>query len=318
MRLQFWIGAATRDSVPFGTKSARRHRERRRGTARPLEDTPTARSWRWLVARADTASRAGAYLSAALLLSVAVYGAALGGHLAAWQQTLTARAEAALIAGGFGINEVIVKGRGHMARAQVDAALQTGRARTIFGYDTRAAKARLEDAGWVKSARVMRLWPSTLVVELDERTPFARWDIRGHSVVIDRHGELLGPVTDDFAGLPRVAGEGAHTAAADLLAMLDDNETIARRVALARRVELRRWDLILRGGLRVQLPAADAAAALPGLARLLNGDLPRDVTVIDMRVPGRIALRRDAPETEAPGPTARIIGEVGPGPARPL
>lgn len=271
-----------------------------------------------LNARADEASRLGAYLTAAFLLTVAVYGAALGGHLTAWQHTLTARAETALIAGGFGINEVIVKGSVHTPGARVQEALQAARARTIFSYDTRAAKARLEDIGWVKSARVMRLWPSTLIVELREHEPFARWDIRGHSVLIDREGELLGPVTGKFADLPRVAGEGAHTAAADLLATLETQKAIARRVALAERIELRRWDLVLRGGMRVQLPARKAAEVLPTLARLLGSNLPADVTIIDMRVPGRIALRRGAPETDAPGPTARLSHEGRQARARPL
>jgi len=148
---------------------------RRRFATRLSSGTRGASLWRVLNARADEASRLGVYLSAAFLLTVAVYGAALGGHLAAWQHTLTARAEAALIAGGFGINEVILKGGVHTPGAQVNEALRTVRARTIFGYDTRAAKLRLENVGWVESARVMRLWPSTLVVELREREPFARW-----------------------------------------------------------------------------------------------------------------------------------------------
>ncbi len=271
-----------------------------------------------MASQADEASRLGVYLSAAFLLAVAVYGAALGGHLAAWQQTLASRAETALIAGGFGINEIIVKGSAHAPGGRVQEALQTSRAQTIFGYDTRAAKGRLEAIGWVKSARVMRLWPSTLIVELREREPFARWDIRGHTVLIDRAGELLGPVTAEFSDLPRIAGEGAHTAAADLLATLEVHEAVARQVRLAERIEHRRWDLVLRGGLRVQLPAQETGEALPTLARLLDGRLPGDVTIIDMRVPGRIALRRDAPETDAPGPTASLPNEGGQARARPL
>ncbi|RIA55831.1 cell division protein FtsQ/DivIB [Dichotomicrobium thermohalophilum] len=296
----------------------RRRRRAPHTTARPGRERQGSAVWRHLIAHADEASRLGVYLSAAFLLTVAVYGAALGGHLAAWQQSLTTRAETALIAGGFGINEVIVKGRVHMPTARLHEALQMARTRTIFSYDTRAAKARLEDIGWVKSARVMRLWPSTLIVELRERKPFARWEIRGHTVLIDREGELLGPVTSEFADLPRIAGEGAHTAAADLLATLEQHEAVARQVALAKRVELRRWDLVLDDGLRVQLPARDAAKALPTLTRLLGADLPAEVTVIDMRVPGRIALRRDAPKTDAPGPTARFSDGVKQARARPL
>jgi len=272
----------------------------------------------WLEQRADAASRAGAYLAGAFVIAVAVYGAALGGHLAQWQAETVARAQTALIAGGFGINEVIVKGRTNLSRGQVDAALDISRARTIFGFDTRAAKARLEQIGWVRNARVMRLWPSTLLVELEERTPFARWDIRGHTVLIDKDGELLGPVTSEFADLPRVAGEGAHLAAAALFDTLDANAPMARRVSFAERIEDRRWDLVLENGLRVQLPAHGAKQALKTAERLLTGRLPDGVAIIDMRVDGRIALRRDMHHSGTPGPTAQLSGQMRDAPARPL
>lgn len=277
--------------------------ERSAGNARTL--------WTWLDAHADAASRLGAYLSAVFLVAVVTYGAALGGQLATWQATAAARLETALIAGGFGIDEVVVKGREHVAWARLDEAMDVSRARTIFGFDTRAAKARLEQIGWIESARVMRLWPSTLVVELQEREPFARWDIRGHTLLIDRDGELLGPVTPAFADMPRVAGEGADTAAAALLETLDRHNGLTRRVAVARRVEHRRWDLILQGGQRIQLPAQGIDEALPVAARLLAGTLPDGVTAIDLRVHGRIALRRETPEKSQPGPTAQLSGRLG-------
>lgn len=295
-------------------------RGRRAGLAAGTE-TPagsTRRLWTWLDARADAVSRLGAYLSAVFLVAAVTYGAALGGHLGAWQATATARLETALIAGGFGINEIVVKGREHLERARVDEALDVSRARTIFGFDTRAAKARLEGIGWVRSARVMRLWPSTLIVELQERKPFARWDIRGHTLLVDSDGELLGPVTPAFSDLPRVAGEGADTAAAGLIEKLDDHAAIGRRIAVARRIERRRWDLVLEDGRRIQLPARGIGDALPVAARLLKGALPDGVTAIDMRVPGRIALRRGTPGADAPGPTAQLSGRLGRARRQPL
>jgi len=274
--------------------------------------------WGWLKARADAASRLGVYLSAAFLVAAGIYGAALGGHLTAWQATTLDRFETALIAGGFGINDVIITGRDHISPAQVAAALDTRRARTIFGFDTRAAKARLERIGWVEKARVMRLWPSTLLVELSEREPYAQWDIRGHRMLIDKTGELLGPATPAFDDLPRVAGEGADTTAAALFGMLSHHEPLAKRVALARRIERRRWDLVLRSGLRVQLPAHGVADRLPTAQRLIAGKLPNGVDIIDMRVDGRVALRRRTPERGTPGPTAQMMEQRGRTRAQPL
>jgi len=245
------------------------------------------------VAQADTASRIGAYFSVAFLVAAAVYGAMLGGHLEHWRTSITARIESAMLASGFGIGDVVVQGRVHTPPAHVQEALQTSQAQTIFGFDTRAARHRLEDIGWIRSARVMRLWPSTLVVELKEREPFARWRIRGHTLLIDRNGELLGPATPAFNALPVISGEGADADAAQLMMTLKSQTGISDKVVLAERIERRRWDLVMADGLRVLLPAENVAGALRLLDRLLKGVMPDGVRGVDLRVSGRIALRRN-------------------------
>jgi len=265
--------------------------------------------WARLNARAEVASRIGVSLSIAFLLSVGVYGTVLGGHADEWRSTLSQRMDAALVASGFGISEVLVRGREHASAALIDEALGADEARTIFGFDTRAAQQRLEQLGWVKSARVMRLWPSTLVVELQEREAFARWRVRGHTLLIDRDGRLLGPVTSDFEGLPLVAGEGADKASARLMEHLGESGGLSKRVALAERIEQRRWDLVLSGGPRVQLPSQGVASALGLLEQLLRGRMPDNVQEVDMRVAGRITLRaKPAETTPAAQVSARITG----------
>jgi cell division protein FtsQ len=231
------------------------------------------------------------YLSLAFLLSTVVYGAVLGGYTDHWRSMALARIDAALVGSGFGIREIVVKGRVHAPAGLIKESLGAQQSRTIFGFDTRAARKRLETVGWVRKARVMRLWPSTLVVELDEREAFARWSIRGHTLLIDRGGHLLGPATPDFDTLPRVAGEGADKAAAVLVERLAAHEELAKQVALAERVERRRWDLHLSSERHVMLPAEGVDAALRLLAQMLRIGLPDDATVVDMRVAGLIALR---------------------------
>jgi len=152
----------------------------------------------------------------------------------------------------------------------------------------------------------MRLWPSTLIVEVRERKPFARWDIRGHSLLIDRQGVLLGPVTPASDDLPRVAGEGADKAVARLVDTLQGFPEIARRTRVGRRIEHRRWDLVMRGGVVLQLPAENVSAALETGSLLLNGRLPERVNTVDLRVRGRVALRHEERETGKDGKTDRL------------
>jgi len=306
MSLQSLIDRATQFNVKNPNEKIGRATAERpdRVNSRPGRVEPL--SWAWAVAYADRASRIGFYLAWIFLLSAGLYAAVLGGHVAALRQTVEVRVETALVAGGFGIREVVIKGHAHVSRARIKEALGTSHARTIFGIDTRAARARLEQIGWIRSAQVMRLWPSTLVIEVRERKPFARWDIRGHSLLIDRQGVLLGPVTPAFDNLPRVAGEGADKAVADLVDTLQAFPEIARGLRVGRRIERRRWDLVMRGGIVLQLPAQSVSAALETGSLLLKGRLPERVNTVDLRVSGRVTLRHEDRETGKDGKTDRL------------
>ena len=122
----------------------------------------------------------------------------------------------------------MVEGHRYLSEAEIDAALGDRRSVSILSYDTEAARARLEHVGWIKSAKVTRLWPSTLVVELEERRPFALWrpngvvDVAsgapGQMMVVDAEGTVLGPAEPGtFPTLPVVAGAGAPQAARRLI-----------------------------------------------------------------------------------------------------
>ena len=90
--------------------------------------------------------------------------------------------------------------------------------------------------------------------------------------------------------LPRVAGEGAATEAAHLLAVLAAYPALAGRVDLAERVGGRRWMLRLADGGTVQLPDRDEGAAWVAhytSPRLDSGQLGE----IDVRVPDRTLIR---------------------------
>jgi cell division protein FtsQ len=55
----------------------------------------------------------------------------------------------------------------------------------IFGVDLDGLRKRVEAVGWVKSARVVRLLPATMVISITERRPAAVWQFKGHVGVID-------------------------------------------------------------------------------------------------------------------------------------
>jgi cell division protein FtsQ len=78
-----------------------------------------------------------------------------------------------------------------------------------------------------------------------------------------------------------------------MIRTLDRYPALTRDLAALSRIGDRRWDLIFYTGLRVQLPENGVAQALAQLDMYQSTDqlLDRDVTIIDLRVPGMVSLK---------------------------
>ena len=61
---------------------------------------------------------------------------------------------------------------------------------SLFGFDIKAARTRVLALPWVKEASVRRVYPDTLLVDIEEHAPFARMLQRGriHLVTVDGEG----------------------------------------------------------------------------------------------------------------------------------
>jgi cell division protein FtsQ len=92
----------------------------------------------------------------------------------------------------------------HVSAEQIRAAATTQLGKGFFALDlddVRAAVARLP---WVASVEARKRWPDTLILQVRERQPFARW---GASRLIGRDGELFSvPGGDALQGLPHLEG----------------------------------------------------------------------------------------------------------------
>ena len=79
-----------------------------------------------------------------------------------------------------------------------------------------------------------------------------------------------------------------------LLTELSNYPALSQRFTTFRRVGDRRWDIIdTEAGLTVKLPASDIRPSLNNLMRYQNEAqwLDRQISIIDMRVAGRISVR---------------------------
>ena len=283
------------------------------GSREPSRRLPVLAGTRRLITRSPRAIRLGRIgesargkwlvLSALFLGSALVYGAVIGGQTARAYDTLANGIERAAIAVGFGVNKITVTGKLHATDAAITAALGAGPKTMMLGFDTDAAKARLEAVPWIKHARVMRLLPSTLQVVLEDRTPFAVWQKNGRTYVVDAEGVVLAPaLREAYAGLPLVVGEGAEKNAPQFLDQLAPHDKLKSNLLAAIRVGDRRWTLKLVSGAEIMLPDGNVPAALASLAKLDSerGVFSRVIAAIDLRLFDRITVRRRAAESAKP------------------
>ncbi len=209
---------------------------------------------------------------------------------------------------GFTVQEVLVVGRNQTTKEQLLGAVKLARGAPILAYDLEAARRRIEDLAWIKSVTVERMLPDTILLSVEERQPLALWQDRGRFHLIDRDGQIIrGDGLERFSDLLVVVGEDAPENTASLLDLLQTQPQLMDLVESAVRVGARRWNIRLRGGVDVRLPAKDASVAWSSLAEYErdHGVLARGVRILDLRLPDRLIIRKSVPASAGSQLTGR-------------
>jgi cell division protein FtsQ len=198
---------------------------------------------------------------------------------------------------GFTLKHVQVQGAPDAARADILRAASLTEGQPIVGLDLDALRTRVEGAGWVKSAKVVRLLPDTLIIAVVPRQPQAVWQHLGVARVVDTEGKIIGDADPGrFPDLPLVVGDGAAQEASAILPLLRGRPKLMALVDALIRVDNRRWDLRLKDGAIVQLPAAGEDSALIQLDQLDQKERVLDLGFerIDLRDPDMVVVRPKA------------------------
>lgn len=194
---------------------------------------------------------------------------------------------------GFGIKSIEISGQTLTSDADIITMLTVGTGNSTLTFDAQKAQARLEWLRAVKSATVRKVYPNRIIVSIVEKEPVLRWRIGNTTWLIDERGEKIGTDIAAYTELPLVIGQGAADDAVPMVRLLARHEKLDDGLAALSRIGDRRWDLIYRNGLRVQLPETGIAQALDRLDSYERDYalLDRDVTEIDLRVPGLVTLK---------------------------
>lgn len=201
------------------------------------------------------------------------------------------------------------------------ASLQTALAGQVRGnfflLNLDQVRRRIETVPWVRHAAIRRVWPSTLLVRIEEQQPLALWN---ENQMINTWGEAFtanpGELPDDLQ-LPQLNGPGSSERLvvqryAEIARWFAPLGLSVREATLSPRYA---WEVSLSDGVRLTLgrdPAADAtdphgrSGALPFAARIERfvqawpelsrrlGD--RMIASADLRYPNGFAITL-APET---------------------
>lgn len=238
---------------------------------------------------------AGHAAALAFLGAAGLYGAGLSGALPKLSDVATRVGDGVFATIGFSMQEVQISGLREVSEKQILAATGIRNGQSLIMLDAAQARRNLEMMSWVKSAKVMKLYPGIVQIKVVERTPFAIWQRSPKDAsVIDVTGVEVSRLNDKrFMRLPRVVGAAAGKKAGAFLAILNEFPTIGARMRAASLVAERRWNLLLESGVTVRLPERNVRAAMQALVRLEQekGLFNRDIVLIDLRLEDRLVIR---------------------------
>jgi len=194
---------------------------------------------------------------------------------------------------GMAADDIRISGLMHHDPEAVLAHIGVRPGGSLVGFNADEARILLESLDWVADAEVRRTFPNSLEISLNEREPFAIWQMDGNYAVIDREGaEMSGLNPLSLRQLPLVSGKGANVAAADYVNQMEAIPALMVKVQAAARVGERRWTLYLDNGVKIDLPEENVDAALRRVAELdaKQNILSKGIREIDLRTNDRIVI----------------------------
>lgn len=236
-----------------------------------------------------------------MVIAIIVAGAALlGGSLSKAGQRWGGAMDSMSRTLGLSVDYVEVRGLENApptVQRQIKMAAMIAPGENMFRADPHVIKSRIEGTRLVANVRVYRHWPDTVMIYADPAQPSALWYNGEKWAVVDSLGRQMGTVKAiDHAHLVKSVGVGAPEAIPALKTALAHMPALEGQVSVARRVASRRWDLELKTGAIVRLPAdEDLGEGVKSFARMdAGGDLTRRaLAAIDLRVVGKVFLTPD-------------------------
>lgn len=249
------------------------------------------------------------WMTASVLVLTVIAGVVAGGYPQRAYAAIGRSIDGAAVASGFAIADIEIAGEHRTSAADIRKAFGLNPGQSMFAIDTEQARENLRKLPWVEDAVVHKHYPGTVTIAVTEKTPFAVWVPSDQQYfVIERSGaKIVETEGTAFAQLPHFFGAPPE-GAAELVDAVATHRAVAARIRGMQRISGRRWNLLLDGGVLVDLPDENWQKQLDDLEHLIvdKGVLEHNIKEIDLRTPGNyIFIMRDSGDSErAPKGTA--------------
>ena len=237
---------------------------------------------------------AGSTFTILFVIAAIAYGTLRGDHIPLVLDQVRDARDGLANAVGFRIEQASVSGRHQLSHDDVLALAGVTKNTSLLFLDVDAVRARLKGSPWIAEASVRKLYPGRLIIDIEERAPYALWQKEQKLSVIAADGTVLGPLDDKrYASLPLVVGPGAEKKAKEFFDVLARYPALRDSVRASILVAERRWNLKLANGIDIRLPETKLETALDTLVALDRDKklLTRDITAVDLRLPDRVNVR---------------------------
>jgi cell division protein FtsQ len=193
-----------------------------------------------------------------------------------------------------------VHGASHLTRSDVLRRAQIAVGVNVFMLDAGSAERRLEADPWVMEATIAKHLPSTLVVDIQERSPVAVIESTGLLRLVAADGTLLDPAGTGVS-LPLIASDDDELLEPAPAAVRGAARAVARMTQALRR-QVAQVSILADGTLRMDLrsgapvsygPAVDLVAKAEALQALLRWASAQGAPIAsaDVRVPSAPTAR---------------------------
>ena len=194
------------------------------------------------------------------------------------------------------LQEVRLTGMIHTPVAQAMAVTGVQKGDNLLSINLNRIQQQMESLPWIRSVRVKRKFPSTLLIRVVEKVAVGMGRKQDQLVLLDEYGMVIKPVeVQDTLVTPIVVPARGHNQAAQvvwLINLLAKHGWLRDRISEAVGLPGGRWTLYTKKGVKL-LFSKQTDQEMRLLQRLQDqyAILDRKISQVELRIPGRAAVR---------------------------